>query len=49
MAGSALLFIGLIFLLFAVMAGIAEWQERREDRRINERFRENQRLWRRDV
>jgi hypothetical protein len=49
MAGSALIFIGVIGLLFAAMAGIAEWQERREDREISRRFRENQRLWRNDA
>lgn len=47
MAASALVFIGVIFILFAAMAGIAEWRERQDDRRINRRFRENQRLWRR--
>jgi hypothetical protein len=38
-----------VFLLFSVIAGVAEWQERRENREINRHFRENQRLWRRDA
>lgn len=47
MAATVLVFIGVIFILFAGIAGIAEWRERQDDRRIARRFRENQRLWRR--
>jgi hypothetical protein len=40
--------LGVIFLFFAMLAGIAELIEKYEDRELNRRFRENQRL-RREV
>lgn len=42
--GEAIVFVGVIFLVFAVLAAFTDWLERRRDRELLRRFRENQRL-----
>ena len=39
-----LIYIGVIFLLFAALAGISDFILNRQDRSLNARFRENQRI-----
>jgi len=48
MLGVYLIALAVILLGAALLAGIAEWLERRERRELNRRFRENQRLRRAD-
>ena len=38
------LYIGIIFLLFACLAGISDYILNRQDQDLNRRFRENQRI-----
>ena len=46
MIGAWLLIFGLALLWVVALGVIANWWERRADRALNKRFRENQRLWR---
>ena len=39
-----LIYIGVIFLLFACLAGISDFILNRQDQQLNRRFRENQRI-----
>ena len=39
-----LIYIGIIFLLFACLAGISDYILNRQDQELNRRFRENQRI-----
>ena len=39
-----LIYVGVIFLLFAALAGISDYILNRQDQELNRRFRENQRI-----
>ena len=39
-----LIYIGIIFLVFAALAGISDYILNRQDQELNRRFRENQRI-----
>jgi hypothetical protein len=44
--GQVLVIFGFFLLMAAAIALLEEWRERCDRRELNERFRENQRLWR---